>query len=120
VASNPRGLVLGDDLDAHRLHLVELVVEGPGGVGRGESRETGPDVLLQGPGAGAAALNAAREHDSLARSRGPTNAAGSDLRWRGHDHLDAVLDGTRRIEQEDVLGARADVYGEDLHSHPHL
>ncbi len=110
------GLVFADQRDAHGAHVGEVVIEGGGGLGRCEGGQTGAEVVFEGPVARTAALDHAAEHDRLPGGRGAPDALGRDAGRRRHDQLDAVLDGLGRVEQDDVLGAGADVYGEDPHA----
>ena len=105
------GLVLRDDGDAHPLHYVEVVVEGAGRLGGGVGLEAGLQVLIEGPGAGAAAHGDAGEDNGAAFGGGATDAAGGDLGGRGHDELEAALRRQGGVEEEDVLGAGAGING---------
>lgn len=109
------GFVIADEGDAELADSVEVVVEGASGAGGGEGREAGAEVVCEGPGAGPAAGDGAVEHERLAGSRGATDAGGGDGGWRGQDELGGVLDRAVGVEEEDVLGAGADVDGKDAH-----
>jgi len=51
-AGQPLRLRLAQDLDSHLgSDLLQVIVEGAGGVGRGENRQPAAPVLVGGPGA---------------------------------------------------------------------
>ena len=60
----------------------EVIVEGLGGLGRGVGAQAGLEVVLQGPGAGAAAHGHAGEDDVAAVAGGLADAAGRRSPWR--------------------------------------
>ena len=72
-------------------------------------------MVAQGPVAGAAAHGHAGEHQRAALLGRRADAASGDLRSGGHDHLEGVLHRLGGIEEEDVLGAGAHIYGKDAH-----
>src|SRR5690606_38596242 len=58
--------------------------------------------------------DAGKDHGTLLCSS-TADAAGGDFGGRRQDHLDAVLDGTVGVEDQDVLRAGAHIDGEDSH-----
>jgi hypothetical protein len=66
--------------------------------------------------AGTAALDYAREHHGLASNGGAADAAGGNARGGRHHELGAVFDWAGGVQEQDVLSAGADIYGEDAHA----
>ena len=98
---------------AERAHLVEVVGEAGGGrLGRHE-RVAGGEVRLHRLRDGAAAHDRPAEDHRLAAGRRGGDPRSGDLRGRGHDQLDRVLERLAGTREEDVAGAGADVDGED-------
>lgn len=109
------GFVVADDGDAELPDAVEVVVEGAGGIGGGEGGEAGTEVVFEGPGAGAAAGDGPGDEERAASGGCAADAGRSDGGGGGQDHLGGVFDGAAAVEEEDVLGAGANVDREDAH-----
>ncbi len=114
-AIDAAGLVVADEGDAHGADTVGIVVEGAGGAGGGEGGQAGAEVVLECPRAGAAAGYGAVEHEGQPGGGSAADARGGDGGGRGEDELGRIFDGAFGVEEEDVLGAGADVDGEDAH-----
>ena len=111
-----REFVVGDEGDAVGLEAVEVVVEGAGGVGGGVGGEAGLEVVGERPVAGTAAGGDAVEGDGVACPGGVADVLCGDDGGGGHDEFGGVFDRLGGVEKQDVLGAGADVDGEDAHA----
>ena len=112
---DPQRLVLGYELYALFPDAVQVVVEGLRGSGRGEGGCAGAQMILERPVRRASTRHDPGQHDWPARSCRTADAARGDLRGGWEHHLHAVLHGLLRVEDENVLGARAHVDREDAH-----
>ena len=95
--------------------LLQVVVEGAGGVGRGKDAVAGFQVILGGPAARPAAHGHAGQQQVLAGLRRRADGLGQQRRRRGHDQLERILRFLLGVEQQHVLRAGADVYSQNLH-----
>ncbi len=104
---------IGTNFDTHGAHASQIVVQGAGGVfGRGEGQSSG-EVVLHGVGRSAAAHQDASEMNRASRGRRRAHALSHDLRLRRQHELQAVLGFPSWVEEQHILRAGPDVYGED-------
>ena len=98
---------------AERAHPVEVVGEAGRRRLGGHERVPGGEVRLHRRGDGAAAHDRPAEDHRLAAGRRGGDPRPRDLRRRGHDQLDRVLERLAGTREEDVAGAGAHVDRED-------
>ena len=101
-----------DDFDPQlTLDPLQVIVEGTGGIGRCQHAQPGAAVRLDGPRDRAPAHDHARDQQRQPRGRRPFHLLADQQRRRRHHQLQTILRRPVTVEQQDILGAGADVDG---------
>src|SRR6266446_9343722 len=107
----PWGLSLIDDFKAHLFNHRQVIIEGAARLRCHSHRIAGQSVIACSPMARTASHRHARQQQWLPMLCCSLNTFGYDHSWGWHDHLEAVLNGFATLEEENILGAGANING---------
>ncbi len=105
-----------DDLNTQlTLDPIQVIIEGPGGICGRQDAQPGAAMIFHRPRARPAAHNHAGDQEGQASCCRLLDLPSDQQRGRRHDQLQAVLRRPLAVEEQDILGAGANVDGKDLH-----